>query len=230
MPLPTSLVVKNGSKILSITSGGMPVPVSATSISDDVARRHAGQAEAARLLGRDVAGADRELAAVRHGVARVDGEVHDHLLELVHVGLDEPEVAPVLEVELDALAEEAPQQHRQVRQDLAEVEDLGPQRLAAREREQLAHEARRPVGVLLDLHDVLEGRIGRAVVGQQEVRVADDGLQHVVEVVRDPARELPDRLHLLRLGELLLELALLGGVERVEDRALAVRVRRRSPG
>ena len=33
VPLPTSLVVKNGSKILSITSGGMPVPVSDTSIS-----------------------------------------------------------------------------------------------------------------------------------------------------------------------------------------------------
>ena len=33
MPLPTSLVVKNGSKILAITSGGMPQPVSSTSIS-----------------------------------------------------------------------------------------------------------------------------------------------------------------------------------------------------
>ena len=33
MPLPTSLVVKKGSKIFFITSGSMPVPVSATSIS-----------------------------------------------------------------------------------------------------------------------------------------------------------------------------------------------------
>ena len=33
VPLPTSLVEKNGSKILSMMSGGMPVPVSATSTS-----------------------------------------------------------------------------------------------------------------------------------------------------------------------------------------------------
>ena len=31
VPLPTSLVVKKGSKIFSMTSGGMPVPVSDTS-------------------------------------------------------------------------------------------------------------------------------------------------------------------------------------------------------
>ena len=60
------------------------------------------------------------------------------------------------------------------------------------------------------------------MVGEQQVRIADDRLQHVVEVVRDAAGELADGLHLLRLGELLLELALLGGVERVEDRRLAV--------
>ena len=103
-------------------------------------------------------------------------------------------------------------------------EHLRPQGLPAREGKQLAHQARRPVGVVLDLHDVLEGRVGRAVVGEEKVRVADDRLQHVVEVVRDAAGELPDGLHLLRLRELLLELALLGGVERVEERALAVAV------
>jgi hypothetical protein len=33
VPLPTSLVEKNGSKIFSISSGGTPTPVSLTSIS-----------------------------------------------------------------------------------------------------------------------------------------------------------------------------------------------------
>ena len=111
-------------------------------------------------------------------------------------------------------------------------EHLRPQGLAAREGEQLAHEARGPVRVLLDLHDVLEGRIRRPVVGEQQVAVADDGLQHVVEVVRHAAGELADRVHLLGLGELLLDLAQVGGVEGVEDRRLAVRARiadRRDP-
>ena len=75
----------------------------------------------------------------------------------------------------------------------------GRKRLAAREREQLPHQPRRPIGVLLDLHDVLEGRIGRAVIGEQEIGIADDRGQHIVEVMRDAAGELADRLHLLAL-------------------------------
>ena len=43
-------------------------------------------------------------------------------------------------------------------------------------------------------------------------RVAGDGGQRVVEVVRDAAREPADRLHLLRLPELILELAAVGDV------------------
>jgi hypothetical protein len=38
-----------------------------------------------------VRGLDGELAAVRHGVARVDREVEDGVFELVRVGLDAPE-------------------------------------------------------------------------------------------------------------------------------------------
>jgi hypothetical protein len=43
-------------------------------------------------------------ALTRHRVAGVDREVHDHLLELVHVGLDRPDLAAVAEIELHALA------------------------------------------------------------------------------------------------------------------------------
>jgi len=38
----------------------------------------------------------------------------------------------------------------------------------------------------------------------QQFQAADDPGQHVVEVVRDAARQLADRLHLLRLAQLLL--------------------------
>src|SRR6185437_15666970 len=62
-------------------------------------------AELARGRLIDIGGADKELAAIRHGVARIDGEVPDNLLELMQVGLDGPEIAPGLELELDILAE-----------------------------------------------------------------------------------------------------------------------------
>ena len=82
---------------------------------------------------------------------------------------------------------------REIGQHLAEIEHLRPQRLPAREGQQLPHQARGAVGVLLDLHDVLEGRIGRLVRVEQEVGRHHDGGQHVVEVVRDAAGELADR-------------------------------------
>ena len=124
--------------------------------------------------------------------------------------------------ERDLLADQPAQQHGEIGQRLAEIEHLRAQRLAAREGEQLPHQARRPVGVLLDLHDVLERRIGRPMRVEQEVGRHHDGGQHVVEIVRDPAGELAHRLHLLRLGELRFERALLGGLDRVDDRRLAV--------
>ena len=124
--------------------------------------------------------------------------------------------------ERDLFADQPAQQHGEIRQRLAEVEHLRAQRLAAREGEQLAHQARRPVGVLLDLHDVLERRIGRPMRIEQEVGRHHDGGEHVVEIVRDPAGELAHRLHLLRLGELRLERPLLGHLHRIDDRHLAV--------
>ena len=61
-----------------------------------------------------------------------------------------------------------------------------------------------------------DGSVGRWLVKQQ-VGEADDGGQHVVEIVRDAAGELADRLHLLALRELRLERALLGRLQRVDD-------------
>ena len=51
----------------------------------------------------------------------------------------------------------------------------------------------------------------------------DDG-QHVVEVVRDAAGEPADRLHLLLLVDAVLQVALRGGLQRVDDGRLAVAV------
>ena len=113
------------------------------------------------------------------------------------------------------------QQHVEVGQRLAEIEHLRPQRLAARERQQVPHQARGAVGVLLDLHDVAERGIGRLVRVEQEVGRHHDGGEHVVEVVRDAAGELADGVHLLHLRDLLLQIAHFRRLDRVDDRGLA---------
>ena len=53
----------------------------------------------------------------------------------------------------------------------------------------------------------------------QLVEVHQDGGEQVVEVVRDAAGQLADRLHLVRLGELRLHLLLLGDVDQIGDRS-----------
>ena len=57
---------------------------------------------------------------------------------------------------------------------------------------------------------------------QQEVGRHHDGRQHVVEIMRDAAGELADRLHLLRLRELVLQRAPFGGLQRVHDGGFGV--------
>ncbi len=68
----------------------MPLPVSDTLSStywpgDDIA-----ELRDVVLVEIRVGGLDGEAAAVGHGVARVDGEVDDGVLELVGVGEDRP--------------------------------------------------------------------------------------------------------------------------------------------
>ena len=52
---------------------------------------------------------------------------------------------------------------------------------------------------------------------QQKIGRHHDGGEHVVEVVRDAAGQLADELHLLLLGDFILELALCRGFQRIDD-------------
>ena len=128
------------------------------------------------------------------------------------------------DLERHLLADQPLEQHAEIAEHLAEVEHLRPQRLLARERQKLPHQSGGAVGVLLDLHDVLEGRIGRLVRVQQEVGRHHDGGEHVVEIVGDAAGELADQFHLLLLVDAVLQRALRRGLERVDDRRLAIAV------
>ena len=82
MPLPLSLVVKNGSKIRDSVFGvhaGAGVADRHLDVVAGLQPRVRGDADLVEL---DVAQLDRDLAAARHGVARVDDEVHQNLLDL----------------------------------------------------------------------------------------------------------------------------------------------------
>ena len=152
----------------------------------------------------DVRGLDRHRAALRHRVARVHGEVDDHLLDLRRVGAHRARARAEHRDELDVLADQPAQHHVHVADRRVQVEDPRLQHLPAAEREQLARERGRAVGRPLDLLGVpAQLRVGRAA--DQELAVPGDRREQVVEVVRDAAGEPADRFHLLRLAQLRLD-------------------------
>ena len=51
----------------------------------------------------DVAGAKEEHAAVRHGIARIDAEIHEHLVQLGRVSEDRPRLPLALAADLNVL-------------------------------------------------------------------------------------------------------------------------------
>ena len=110
----------------------------------------------------DVRGLDRELAAVRHGVAGVDHEVHDHLLDLSRIGIDAAQLR-IGSLVLSSMS--SPISRRSMLLHAGDhgvqVEDLGLQHLPAAEREQLPGERGGPVACLHDLIDRSPVRILR---------------------------------------------------------------------
>ena len=60
------------------------------------------------------------------------------------------------------------------------------------------------------------------MIGEQQVAIADDRGQDIIEIMRHSAGKLSDRLHFLGLREVALQSPLFGGVERVNRRAVPV--------
>ena len=157
------------------------------------------------LVERAVGYLEHERAAVRHRVAGVDREVHQDLLNLPRVRLDVGDVVAGAEDDVDVLADQPAQQ----RLDLAEagprIEHPRLEDLAAAEREQLPGQRGGAIRRETDLVEMPGLDAPRRQHLREQLAVALDRRQQVVEVVGDAAGELADGLHLLRLAVLLLE-------------------------
>ena len=148
---------------------------------------------------------DGEASAVGHGVARVDREVGDGVFELRGVDRHGPQPAREDGFQLDMVAERAAQQLGHFADEAVAVDRFGQQRLAAREGEEALGEFGGLVGAEHGAGERLVALVGiRAAL--RHVDIAGDDREHVVEVVRDAARELSDRLHLLHVTNLRLGL------------------------
>jgi hypothetical protein len=149
---------------------------------------------------------DQQPAAARHRIACVEGEVRDHLFQLAPIRIDVHRRVGRGGHELDAFAENSPQELDHPTHDLSEVDDLRLEDLAFRERKQLPRQVARAIRYLQQVTDVGVGvRLPALEPAQGELAVAADADQQVVEVVCDPAGEAADRLEPLCLAQLLLQ-------------------------
>ena len=137
-----------------------------------------------------------------HRIARIHREIDDDLLELLRVGADRTEFAVVTDREFDFLAHQPLEQLADFADHVGQLQHHRPQGLLAAEGKQLPGQARGAVRVRLDLLDVVVVAVARGMTEQHQVAIADDRGQHVVEVMRNAAGKLTDRLHLGRLRHL----------------------------
>ena len=147
----------------------------------------------------DIARADGQGAAVRHRIARIDDQVQQYVIELVRVDHGTAEVVCDLGDHAGAGGEHAARHIVHLAQQVAGIDHHRLQRLAAREREQVRSE----LGAALDARqrhlDPRQRRLVQVAGQLEQLQVAADDLQHIVEIVGHAAGELADGFHLLRL-------------------------------
>jgi hypothetical protein len=131
-----------------------------------------------------------EALALRHGVACVDGEVHQDLLDLAAVGLDLAEVGRDVDLDLDVLADQALDHADEAADDLAEIEDGRYEHLLAAESQELARQGGGALARMLNLLHLCPCLVVEVGMDQKAIAVAEDRGQKVVEVVRHAAGEL----------------------------------------
>ena len=201
MPLPTALVVKNGSKALAMTARGHAGSGVGHREEHVLAGRDPFVARGVAIVEMRVLGLDGQMSAVRHGVAGVDHEVDDHVLELVGVDADAPQTPGQHRLEPQVGADGVAQKVRHSGDQRVEVGGLGLQRLLAGEGKQPLGQQSRPPGAVAGRVDVAPSPFVPAETTAEQVEGADHHGKHIVEIVGDASGELTDRLHLLSLAQ-----------------------------
>jgi len=162
-------------------------------------------------------GRELELATVGHGVTGVHREIGQHLFNLAAIRQHHDGMRRERRRQLDVLADQPPQHFADVGDHLVQVKHHGLDQLAPGESQELASQSG---GTLTRLPNFLQaGQNGRRRrgIGNDQLGLAHDHGEQIVEVVRHPARQPPDRLHLLRLHCLLLDAPQFGDVFRHAD-------------
>jgi hypothetical protein len=117
---------------------------------------------------------DEQLATAWHGIARIDGQIHDDLLHLTRIRPDAAELPAGTHRQLDALVDQPAKHGFNARDDRAQLDDLGLQQLLSTERQQLLSERCGAHTGALDLLHLRPARVARLHALEQQVAVAEN--------------------------------------------------------
>ncbi len=154
-------------------------------------------------------GGERQGAFSLHGLNGVGDEVHEDLQQFIGFAAD-PKGGFVLRDDLDLIEDRRPAGHldglvqRAIEIDLADILLLGP----PGEGVQAPHDVCDAPARRDDLFDIFTGHFGPALVSQ-DLRQSGDGIEGVVDFVRDARRQRPDGRELFSVDQLVAQVLLM---------------------
>ena len=134
------------------------------------------------------------------------------MLELRRIGAHRIRRVGECRLDPDGLGHEPPQHRLEVPHHVGKVKGPNREHLLAAERQELLRQHGGPFRGEPDLAEVASDRLVGANLIREQPHVPEDRRQHVVEVVRHTAGQLPHGFHLLGLAQLLVQALLIAGV------------------
>src|SRR5450432_3830116 len=160
----------------------------------------------------DVPGFNEQSPARRHGISGIHRQVHDHLFDLPGIRMNGIQCRLERRHQFHILPEDATQHSVHIENDDIEVEHPGSQHLPPAKGQQLTRQGGGPFARLIDFLNILAQRIAWAQRVQRLRAVTVDYGQQIVKVVGYATGQAADRLHLLRLEKLRLEVFAAGDI------------------
>jgi len=168
---------------------------------DVIARIGVGYAKILPGLDGAILSRNDDMAACPGGIAGIDTEVEDDLLDLSRIDEDVFRVGIEIEFEGALYSADAGENFGVFRHESIGLDEAGIQFLAPTEGEQLAHEDSGALRRLMDREDFVAAFALRADGFVENFTVAVDDGKEVVEVVRQAAGEAPNGIKALRMNE-----------------------------
>ncbi len=166
---------------------------------------------AVRLVQFHHLGFDQQSPASRHGVPRVQAQIHEHLFELRRIRFDRIDRSGdnfQLDVPGDYFFEEA----HQSAGDGIDVHRPRLQHLAAREDQKFAGKRSGSVALFANSRKSVCDLGARAILFETELRPSQNGSNHIIKIVCDTSGKLSDGVKFLCLSQLALHGAQFGHV------------------